>query len=366
MTGSPLRLTGLEMAGVRFRTTEEAEGEIRRACAAHAGLAAFHDLGRSEEGRPLYGVTLGRGPRLVTLVAGAHADEPVGPETLRTFVLEALAQRERLASGGGLLERFSFRVLPHVNPDAEARNRPWIERWPDLGAYLRHRRREPPGRDVEFGYPAMRPENRAAAGFLFDGAPIALHASLHSMGFAEGALLLVDRHWAEGPGAERLAALREGLEAAARAEGLRLHDHDRGGEKGIRYYGPGLWSTPEAEAMRGHFLARGDEATAAAFFLSSMEMARLAGYDAARRRHPLCLVTELPLFVVGKPYERRPGVAAAHLALQERLAGLRLRLGRGEEVDAEAELAAFEIRPLGLEAAVRLQLRCLELGLEAL
>ncbi len=368
-----MRLTDLPLDGLRFRTAEEVREPIRRACAANPDLAQFHDLGTCEEGRPLYGVTLGFGPETVTLVAGAHADEPVGPETLRTLILEALANRDWLAEDGGfeaLFERFSFRIIPHVNPDGEAKNQAWIERWQDPGsspgqvleAFLLHRRREPPGRDIEFGYPVMRKENRAASRFLFDYTPLALHLSLHGMAFAEGALLLVERHWAGHGGPDRTAALREGWAKAVIASGLDVHDHDRGGDKGFRYLGPGFWTTPEGRAMQAHFRARGDEATARKFFLSSMEQAHLAGYDAAKDRHPLCLVTELPLFVVEGEHEGEPGVPTAYLALKEALPEAELRLRQGEDV-ADL-LASFHLRPLDLDTAVRLHLRCIELGLE--
>ena len=372
--GSPAEHEGVGGEGWRFRSTEEVRDPVREACAANPDLAAFHDLGRSEEGRPLYGVTLGYGPRTVTLVAGAHADEPVGPETLRTLVLDGLAQRDWLADDEGLhalFERVTFRILPHVNPDAEARNRPWIEQWPDPGAdpgpaveaYLRHRLRERPGRDVEFGYPVLRRENRLASRFLFDYTPLALHLSLHGMGFAEGALLLVERHWAGHGGPDRTERLRAGWVEAVRAAGLRLHDQDRSGDKGFRYLGPGFWTTPEGTAMRRYFRQRGDEETAARFFCSSMEMARLAGYDADRERHPLCLVTELPLFVIERAYGHEPGVPQAYLDLLDRLPVWQRRLEEGASI--RGELDPFEIRPLDLRTAVRLQLRAIELGLEA-
>jgi hypothetical protein len=354
-------LTDLPLDGLRFRTAEEVREPIRRACAANPELAAFHDLGRSEEGRPLYGVTLGFGPETVTLAAGAHADEPVGPETLRTLVLEALAHRDWLAEDEGLaalFERCTLRILPQVNPDAEARNQPWIERWPDLDSFLLHRLREPPGRDLEFGYPVLRPETRAASRFLFDYTPLALHVSLHGMAFSEGALLLIERHWAGVTG-----GLRARWREAVVSSGLGLHDQDRGGDKGFAYLGPGFWTTPEGEAMQRHFREEGDEETARKFFLSSMEWARLAGYDAARDRHPLCLVTELPLWVVEGEGGHRPGVPEAYLALQSVLPEATLRVRQGEP-SAEA-LAPLRLRPVPLETAVRLQLRALELGLEA-
>lgn len=355
-----MRLSDLDLTDARFRTSADTFEPIRHACASNPDLAAFHDLGRSEDGRPIYGVTLGGGPRLVTLVAGAHADEPVGPETLRTLVLGVLAERDWLAGDGGfadLLDRFTFRIVPHVNPDAEARNRPWLEAWPDVQAFLQHRQRERPGRDVEFGYPVMRPENRAASRFLFDYEPIALHVSLHGMAFSEGAMLLVERHCVE-----RTEALRDGFRAAVAEAGLRLHDHDRGGEKGFDYIEPGFWTTPEGAAMKEHFRERGDISTARGFFLSSMEMARIAGYDDARQTHPLCLVTEFPLFVIARAYEHEPGVPTAYLAFRDELPELTLRAQQGEDV--AADLAAFEIEPLDVATAIRLQLRSIELGLE--
>lgn len=331
-----------------FRTQEGIEAAIRQACEEHADLAAFHTLGESEEGRPLYGVVLGRGRQAVSLIAGAHADEPVGPETLRTFLLEGLRQRARMEA---LFEHFRFVVVPHINPDGEARNRAWIERWPDLEAYLAGVVREPPGRDLEFGFPRMRPENRLVSEFLSAYAPFALHMSLHGMAFSEGALLLIERHWSF-----RTRGLQDGFAEAARAAGLPLHDHNRKGEKGFFYLAPGFNTTPEGEAMRCYFEAFGDEAMAARFHSSSMEWVRSLGGD------PLCLVTELPLFLL-PPSEAAPGVPATYLAFKERLPELKLRCRQGEPVP-EA-LGPFDPRPLDLATAVRLQLRTVELGLQA-
>ena len=363
-----MRLADLDLSGLRFRTSESVFGEMRAACETNPDLAAFETIGESEEGRPIAGVTLGTGPQTVTLVAGAHADEPVGPETLRAFVLGGLAARGWGAPDGGLedlFERFTFRVVPHVNPDAEARNAAWIRDFDaadpaaTLAAYLRHRLREPPGRDVEFAYPDARRETAAATRFLFsDGAP-ALHASLHGMGFAEGALLLIDRDHLLAPAT---AALRDGFRAAAAAAGLGLHDHDRGGDKGFLYGGPGFTSTPRGEAMRDHFLALGDAATAGRFGLSSMETAaRAAG--AAGAAAPLAVVTELPLFVLGAAYRHAPGVPGLldrWTAMQPAVAAA-LAAGRS----LGPLVAPLGLRVLGLEPAVRLHLRTLDLALDA-
>ena len=355
-----MRLSELDTTDLCFHTAEEVRSEIRHACAANADLARFEDLGQSEEGRPLYGVTLGHGPKTVTLLAGAHADEPVGPETLRLFILGSLAHRDWLADGDGfaeLFERFTFRIVPQINPDGEARNKPWIDAWPDVEAYLQHRVREQPGRDLEFGFPVMREENRCTARFLFDYSPLALHMSLHGMGFSEGALLLIERQWVE-----HTEAMRGAFVAAAEASGLRLHDHDRGGEKGFDYIDPGFTTTPEGAAMRFHFMEQGDTEMASKFFSSSMELARMTGYDARSKRYPLCLVTELPLFVIEHEYLHEPGLPTAYLGFQEELPELQLRLRQGESI--RDRLASYKIRPLDLSTAVRLQLRCIELGLD--
>lgn len=56
-------------------------------------------------------------------------------------------------------------VLPHVNPDGAARNRPWTAGQPeryDPAEYVASVEREAPPDDVEFGFP-RRPEDREAA-----------------------------------------------------------------------------------------------------------------------------------------------------------------------------------------------------------
>ena len=328
-------LANLDLGPVGFRASGGVLGAMRAACEANPDLASFEIIGHSEEGRPIAGVTLGYGPRTATLVAGAHADEPVGPETLRHLVLDGLAARGWGAEDGGLealWDEWTLRIVPHVNPDGEAANWAWIERWEDLAddpaamlaLYLRERRREPPGRDVEFGYPSMRAENRAATDFLFsdgEAAPLALHASLHGMGFSEGALLLIEKDWLHAPEAE---PLRAGFREAARGAGLRLHDHDRGGDKGFRYGGPGFWSTPEGAAMRAHFEAAGDPETAALFHRSSMEQAILASGG-----QPLCVVTELPLFVLDADYDHSARRRGARGALAPEAPGARRRGASG-------------------------------------
>ena len=234
-----------------------------------------------------------------------------------------------------------FHVVPHVNPDGEARNRGWRNRWPDAEAYRDGVVREPPGRDIEFGYPDLRPENRAVAGYLSEHGPFDLHMSLHGMGAAEGGMLLVERHWVD-----RTVALRHEYRVRLESSGLGVHDQDRKGEKGFDYLGPGFWTTPEGSAMRAYFRERGDDAMAARFLDSSMEFVRSLGGD------PLCLVTEIPLFLVPNDAPQ-PGVPAAYLRLREHWTepGIMQRMG---------------VEPVPLRLAMEFQLDALALGIGAL
>jgi hypothetical protein len=344
----PLSLTSLADDDPTFRTHGGVRDDLEAACARHPDIATFRELGPSEEGAMLYGVRLGTGDRTVSLIAGNHADEPVGPETLRTFVVNALAKRNKMEPW---LRRYQFVVVPHTNPDGEARNRSWIETWPDLRAYLRHVVREKPGRDLEYGYPAMRPENEHVAAFLRDHGPFAMHASLHGMTASEGAMLLINRPWTF-----RTQQLRDAFREAAGAEGLRMHDHNRKGEKGFFWIEPGFQTTPRGDAMRTFFRAQDDPATAERFHDSSMEFVMGLGGD------PLALVTELPLWVVANE-KPTPGHPGTYLALRERFPEAKARIDRGDDIDDL--LAPFDIHPLPLRTAMRLQLQALELGLDA-
>ncbi|NNE68929.1 MAG: peptidase M14 [Rhodothermales bacterium] len=301
-------------------------------------------LGSTEEGRPIDAVRAGHGPRCVTLIAGSHADEPVGTETLLMLV-EALATGEC----DSLLQEYAFLICPQVNPDGEARNQDWIRQWPSLAAYLLGVRRELPGRDMEFGYPDLRPENRALAEAMASMAPLSLHMSLHGMGFSSGAMLLIDKYWGF-----RAELLREGFRRAALDNGLSMHDHNRMGEKGFFQIEAGYTTTPEGAAMRTYFHSRDDPDTASRFRDSSMEFARSLGGD------PLCVVTELPLFLVEGP--SKPGVPEAYLAFSRRRPTLVARLNEGEP--ESRVLADLPIRPLSLATAVALQWSAIALSLE--
>ena len=267
---------------VPFRDTAALEAHFK-----HCNGIALTGIGQSRAGQPLFGYTLGDGPHRVTITAGCHADEPIGPMTAQALP-DLLA-----AHAPDLLESCHFRVIPQINPDGADRNRTWFANPPDFERYLAHAVRELPGDDIEFGFadvPEARPECRAALRFLWADGPVAAHFSLHGMAWAEGAWFLINEAWAD-----RVGPLMDDLSALCQAHGLPQMEIDRKGEKGFRRLGKGISATPTSTAMKAHFLALDDADMAARFLPSSMEAAASAGGD------PLCMVSELPLFLLDVP-----------------------------------------------------------------
>lgn len=309
--------------------------------------AEVEEIGASREGRDLYGVRLGSGRHQVSVIAGCHADEPVGPMTAQA--LPALLQ----LNFPELLEQYTFHIVPQMNPDGAARNRKWFANPPGMAAYLRHTVRELPGDDIEFGFgegDAVRPECRAAQDFLAASAPFAAHFSLHGMAFAEGAWCLICPEWAE-----RAAEYMDDVAGLCARLEVPLHDVDRKGEKGFNRLRKGFSTTPNSHAMKEFFLERNDPAMAARFMPNSMEWVRSSGGD------PLCVVTELPLFLVGK---RSPNLDEPIKAeLREDLTKART-LSEEEFPAAVSEIAAkYALSPLPIETQVRLQVGMIRLAL---
>lgn len=244
-------------------------------------------IGESRAGQPLFGYVAGSGPLLVSITAGCHADEPIGPMTAQA--LPGLLRKH----APHLLDAFTFRVVPQINPDGADLNRAWFSDQPDFQTYLAHTVRELPGDDVEFGFsegPEARPECRAAIPFLWHAGPVIAHFSLHGMAWAEGMWFLINAPWAN-----RCVGLMASLTALCRAEGLPLMELERNGEKGFSRIAEGFSTTPTSTAMKEHFMRLNDPEMAAKFLPSSMEMAMNTGDD------PLCMVSELPLFLLDVP-----------------------------------------------------------------
>lgn len=101
--------------------------------------------------------------------------------------------------------------------------------------------------------------------------------------------------------------------------------------------------------MRAHFKALGDRETAEKFHDSSMEFVRSLGGD------PLCLVTELPLFVATEvPVDEPAGVPETYLRLKEALSRARHLAAEGESTGPI--LAEFGLSHLPVAKAMRIQI----------
>jgi len=312
------------------------------------------------------GHRLGRGPLHLSLIAGCHADEPVGPAMLRRLA----AWLESQPDGAPLLADATWWIVPHANPDGEERNRAWSEillpavdsrgapdHAFDLAAYARGAVREAPGDDVEFGFPRApedaeaRPENRAVAAFLAGGAPFHVHASFHGMFFASGPWFLLERAWIG-----RTADLRENLRLRVAEMGYRVYDVDRGGEKGFNRIDPGFTTRPDSRAMAAFFQERGEPETAARFRPSSMELVRSLGGD------PLTIVSEMPLFLTPPPGAAGAPEAFADPALRAELSRLAVTASPDE---LRAAAARRGLRGMPVRDQMRLQLAYLEAAIAA-
>lgn len=301
----------------------------------------------------------GRDPLRVSLLAGCHADEPTGPRLLRRLAgyLADLPDGDPLRSG------VEWWIVPDANPDGAARNRVWHSGEAaiyDLAAYLRGVEREPPGDDVEFGFPrgpddsGARPENRALRRWWREaGAPFHLHASLHGMAAGIGAWFLLEPAWRE-----RTVRLREICRRRAGALGYGLHDDPRRGDKGFHRIERGFSTRPDSRAMQAHFRERGEGEKASRFRPSSMEAVRSLGGD------PLCVVTEAPLFV-GPPL--RDPSEVLYGGWKDRLTGWGRALRSGETPPGEVRARAAELglRAVPLRDQMDLQWTLVAAGLEA-
>lgn len=319
------------------------------------------NIGKSEKGIGIKGFRFGNGKINLSLIAGNHSDEPTGPRLLRKLV----TWLSRLSDHDRVIRDYSWFIVPHSNPDGEEINRQWYEddqEYYDLARNLKHGFREPPGRDLEFGYPdeehgALRSENEAVYNFWCQrNAPFHLHISLHGMNRAFGAWYLIDEHWID-----RTSQLRAQATSKTEAHGYLLHDVDRKGEKGFRRIAPGFCTRPDSKYMSAYFESINDPEMARKFHPSSMESIRSLGGDC------LTLVSEMPLFIL--PWKSGdiswPNQEWDYWS--QRFAGWKQDLLQGRktesEVNQEAENAG--VKPMSVKDQMMLQWNFFTAGVEA-
>ncbi|GAA3714954.1 M14 family zinc carboxypeptidase [Streptomyces tremellae] len=104
----------------RYPTVGELTARAGALAAAHPGRAALRRVGRSRGGEPLTLLTVGRGERDVLVVAGPHANEPVGGATALRLAEHLLAAAPGDGAGA------AWHLLICLDPDGARRNERWL------------------------------------------------------------------------------------------------------------------------------------------------------------------------------------------------------------------------------------------------
>ncbi|MFD7813499.1 M14 family zinc carboxypeptidase [Streptomyces sp. NPDC059785] len=101
--------------------------------ARHPGDARLRRVGTSRAGLPLWLLSVGHGGRQALVVAGPHANEPVGGATALRLAERVLAD-PRLSEGADA----TWHLLLCLDPDGSRRNEGWLSGPYTLGHYFRH------------------------------------------------------------------------------------------------------------------------------------------------------------------------------------------------------------------------------------
>ncbi|MEY2244447.1 M14 family zinc carboxypeptidase [Streptomyces sp. SAS_267] len=141
--------------------------------------ARLRRVGTSRAGTPMLLLSVGHGSRQVLVVAGPHANEPVGGATVLRLAERALAD-PRLTQGADA----TWNLLLCLDPDGSRRNEAWLQGPYTLGHYFRHFFRpgflEQPEWLPEGPDAAALPETRVLLGLQDELRPF-LQCSLHGV-----------------------------------------------------------------------------------------------------------------------------------------------------------------------------------------
>ena len=223
---------------------------------------------------------------LVSIVAGAHPDEPLTASNAISTAMETSspafsATLSRRATHGCRRQRGAKRMVSSWETAA------------DLCRFLHHRMRRLPGADREFAWPGspwngcVLPECIAADQFLHAHGPAIAHLSMHGMSMAQGPWFLLNRVALEDH------TLWQQLRASAADAQLPVHEFKRYGDKGFRRVGLALHHPKWAS--RGSSFKENDKQMADNFGYSMTPQpnARDAGHP-----EPLCGISEWPLLAI--------------------------------------------------------------------
>ncbi len=118
---------------LHYPTVDELGAHAAALVARHPGRARLRRVGTSREGIPLRLLSVGRGGRHALVVAGPHANEPVGGATVLRLAERVLADR-RLSEDVDT----AWHLLLCLDPDGARRNESWLAGPYTLGHYFRN------------------------------------------------------------------------------------------------------------------------------------------------------------------------------------------------------------------------------------
>jgi hypothetical protein len=118
---------------LRYPTVDELGARAAALVARHPRDARLRRVGTSRAGTPLWLLSIGHGRRQALVVAGPHANEPVGGATVLRLAERALAD-PRLTEGADA----TWNLLLCLDPDGLRRNEGWLAGPYHLGRYFRH------------------------------------------------------------------------------------------------------------------------------------------------------------------------------------------------------------------------------------
>ncbi|MFI9644954.1 M14 family zinc carboxypeptidase [Streptomyces sp. NPDC052040] len=116
---------------LRYLTVDELGARAAAFAARHPRDARLRRVGTSRGGTPLWLLSVGHGERHALVVAGPHANEPVGGATV-------LRLAERVLAGPPPGDGLTWDLLLCLDPDGARRNEGWLSGPYRLGGYVRH------------------------------------------------------------------------------------------------------------------------------------------------------------------------------------------------------------------------------------
>ena len=143
---------------------------------------------------------LGKGEQSVLWYGFPHANEPFGGSTILAL-LKLLLSTE---IGSSLLARYTWILVPCIDPEGALINDPWISAYPNILSYFMHSHRGIPKDQVEWAFPLkteaysfgnVLPETQLLMGLFHEFNPSFVH-SIHNSLF-NGMFAYTSRYWAE-------------------------------------------------------------------------------------------------------------------------------------------------------------------------